>query len=100
MKHSFEKQAFDKNGVEITDSCLVEMPEPNGNDIHNNSFVGTAIDSLDDGTVIVEDSDGDCFAIEANRLVVYDESDNQLSDEQIDRLKRIVDNHLYTPDQE
>jgi len=88
--HSFPVKAFDKNGKEIHHFASVEVPEPNDSDNYNFSFVGTAIDHLDNGNVIVEDGDSDCFEIEANRLEVYDESVNQLTDEEIELLKNIV----------
>ena len=72
-KHSFSVKAFDKNGKEINHLALVEVPKPNDSDIHKFSFVGTAIDHLDNGNIIVEDGDSDCFEIEANRLEVQED---------------------------
>jgi hypothetical protein len=64
------EKVFDKNGVQITVDCEVEVPMPNENDIHHHSFVGIVADILHDGMVIVEDQDSDFFKIEANRLTV------------------------------
>jgi len=62
----------DKNKVIILEDDMVQVPEPNQSDIHNHEFVGTVI-NLKGGAenlVTVEDGDGDCFDIEAERLEV------------------------------
>jgi len=62
----------DKNKVIILEDDMVQVPEPNDSDIHTHEFVGTVIDLKggSDNLVTVEDGDGDCFDIEAERLVV------------------------------
>ena len=61
---------INKNIIYIDDNVIV--PEPNESDLHNFSFVGNVIDILENGNVIVEDGDFDCFEIESDRLeVVY-----------------------------
>jgi hypothetical protein len=52
-------------GFEIGDE--VEVPDPNETDLHQHSFVGTIIDFRGENA-IVEDSEGDCFEIESDRL--------------------------------
>lgn len=66
----------DIKGNEIEIGMNVEVPYPNEtDDIHNHSFVGTAIRYHGD-YIVVEDQDGDCFDIEPERLtVVYDADD-------------------------
>jgi hypothetical protein len=65
---------LDKTGNLLEKYQSVEVPDPNSSDIHNNSFVGTVIDVLENrGTAIVEDQCGDVFEIEAERLVIQDE---------------------------
>ena len=47
----------------------VEMPEPNDSDIWNfGGFIATVEDILDNGNLVVVDSDGDFFEIEADRV--------------------------------
>ena len=59
-----------KNIIYIDDNVFV--PEPNESDLHNFSFVGNVVSISEDGNVIVEDGDFDCFEIESDRLeVVY-----------------------------
>lgn len=58
--------------IEIGDA--VSAPEPNESDIHNHSFLGT-VKSFRNGNVVVEDSEGDCFEFEPDRLLVLDESE-------------------------
>ena len=52
---------------EIGDS--VEVPDPNDDDIHNHSFVGTIVD-FRNGYAVVEDGDNDTFEIEIERLTL------------------------------
>ena len=66
------KKVFDKNGREIKDTDTVNVPEPNGSDIHQHEFTGHVADILDNGNVVVEDGDSEFFEIEANRLEVED----------------------------
>ena len=64
----------DKNGNFLEKYQEVEVPEPNGSDIHNHSFFGTIIDVLEDrGTAIIEDNCGDAFEIEFDRLVIQED---------------------------
>ncbi len=67
------KKVFDKNGIEITETSQVKVPEPNNSDIHQCEFVGSVADILDSGNVIVEDGDSDFFEIEAKRLEVLED---------------------------
>ena len=64
------KKLFDKNGKEIKETSRVQVPEPNDTDIHHHEFVGGVVDILDNGNVVVEDSESDFFEIEAERLEV------------------------------
>lgn len=74
MNTSFAIKAFDKNGKEIYQNESVNVPEPNGTDIHQHEFTGIAIDHLPNGNIVVEDGDSDFFEIEANRLEVVGEN--------------------------
>ena len=40
------KKVFDKNGREIKDTDSVNVPEPNGTDIHQHEFTGHVADIL------------------------------------------------------
>jgi len=60
----------DKNGACIGLDDNVLVPEPNETDIHVCEFVGFVDDILDNGNIIVSDSDGDFFEIESRRLEV------------------------------
>lgn len=60
--------AMDKNGKKITILDYVILPDPNETDIYIHSFRGVVIDILNDGNIIVEDQDQDCYTIEANRV--------------------------------
>lgn len=65
-------KVFDKNGNQIKETSLVQVPEPNETDIHRNEFTGTVADIMDNGNVIVEDNESDFFEIEANRLEIIE----------------------------
>lgn len=66
----------DKNDVKINVGDTVDVPEPNGSDIHNFEFRGTVADVLKEkGTVIVEDGDSDFFEFEPERLEVVPDYD-------------------------
>jgi hypothetical protein len=56
-----------ENLTEIKVGSFVLVPEPNDSDIHNNEFLGVVV-GFKGEYVIVEDSDGDCFDIEIERL--------------------------------
>ena len=58
----------DKNGMAIGLDDDVIVPEPNETDIHICSFTGFVDDILENGNIIVSDSEGDSFEIEAERL--------------------------------
>lgn len=61
----------DKKGFLIENGMEVNVPNPNETDIHNNSFVGTVVDILEDrNTVIVQDQDDNFFEIESDRLTI------------------------------
>lgn len=48
----------------------VVVPDPNDDDLHQHSFVGTIKDIKDD-IATVEDGDGDCWDIEIDRLTYH-----------------------------
>lgn len=48
---------------------FVQVPEPNETDIHVHEFQGTVV-SIDKDLATVEDSEGDCFQIETDRLTI------------------------------
>lgn len=60
---------LDKRGIEIARNTSVLVPDPNDTDLHNHQFVGTVKGFRTDNLVTVEDGDGDCFDIEADRLL-------------------------------
>jgi hypothetical protein len=63
----------DVNGEKIEFFSTVIMPDPNGTDDHwkYGGFSATVIDTKNDGELItVEDSDGDFFDVEPNRVEV------------------------------
>jgi hypothetical protein len=62
----------DKNGKEIKSGDSVEMPEPNETDMYIHSFVGF-VKGFKDEFVTVEDSEGDCFDIEPERLEIVED---------------------------
>jgi hypothetical protein len=79
----------DKNGHKLTDGDDVIVPEPNGSDIHFQSFVGTILE-IDNGYATVEDSDSDCYTIECYRLVLHqDEAD--FVNANLDGFKKIAE---------
>ncbi|MCE5317412.1 MAG: hypothetical protein LLG04_08665 [Parachlamydia sp.] len=61
--------AYDKNDIEIEVGSSVMVPEPNDTDLHSNEFNGT-VKGFHGIYVVVEDQDGDCFDIKAERLEV------------------------------
>ena len=76
----------DFHGNTITYGASVTMPEPNGTDDawFFGGFVATVWDTKDDGKLItVEDSDGDFFDVEPNRVELVEDND----DEEVTRLK-------------
>lgn len=60
----------DKNGVELIEGVSVLVPSPNETDVHTNEFVGNVV-HIGNQYVTVEDMEGDCFDIEAERVEVY-----------------------------
>ena len=63
-----DNTSTDKNDNTIFNGDIVITPEPNDSDIHEHSFRGIVIDIYTNGNCVIEDSDGDCFEIEGNRL--------------------------------
>ncbi len=61
---------IDKNNFLINIGDPVLVPQPNDSDLHNHEFLGTVISI--DKYVTVEDSEGDCFDIEPERLEVVE----------------------------
>lgn len=61
----------DKNGLLIAKGDVVLVPQPDEVDSYSNEFMGTVV-SIDGDFVTVEDNQGDCFSIEAERLEVVD----------------------------
>lgn len=61
---------FDKNDQLIVVGMYVEVPEPNEFDNHQNRFEGYVEELRVNGDIIVSDDEGDCFAIEANRVEI------------------------------
>lgn len=61
----------DKNGKTIEVGMTVDVPTPIDNDIHNFEFEGY-VEALEyvHGYVIVMDGDGECFAIEPEKLEI------------------------------
>jgi len=65
---------LDRNGNLLEVGQDVNVPDPNGSDIHNHSFIGYVNDILEDrGTAIIEDQCSDFFEIEAERLVIRED---------------------------
>ena len=59
----------DKNYDEVYIGAEVQVPTPNSEDLWNFDFVGTIIKlEKETGYVVVEDGDGDCWAIEVERV--------------------------------
>ena len=59
----------DKNGLEVYVGAEVELPTPTQEDNWNFEFVGTIIKlDKENSYVIVEYSNGDCFAVEVERV--------------------------------
>ena len=54
--------------VRVGDNVVV--PDSKNDDIWNHSFQGTIIDILDNGNVIIEDNDNDCFEVNVKRLIL------------------------------
>jgi len=81
---------LDKNNKPLNVGDEVAVPEPNSNDLHNHSFNGTITEFLPVGLCIVTDGDDEPFTIKSNRLELYDESVNQLSPDEIEKLKKLV----------
>lgn len=63
------EQLKDKYGLTIHWNDSVEVGEPAGDEMHNHSFVGTAV-GFRNGNVIVEDQDGDCFEVDPENVEV------------------------------
>ena len=64
----------DKHGVEIRLYHQVIVPEPNSDDSHQHSFIGTVANLKEfHNTVVVEDQDADTFEINHDRLIVMRE---------------------------
>lgn len=64
--------ARDKNYSIIHLGHYVEVPEPNKNfdDAWNNSFIGSVLAIDEDNILTIEDSEGDCFAVECERVSI------------------------------
>lgn len=77
----------DKNYIDITVGATVDVPPPNSEDNYNNEFRGTVKEFVEGEYVVVEDMDGDCFCIEAERLEVVDEeTEEKTNQEAIDKF--------------
>jgi hypothetical protein len=62
---------IDKNGNEVYVGATVDVPSPTTEDLWNFEFEGTIVKlDKENGYVIVEDGDGDCWAIEVERVEV------------------------------
>jgi hypothetical protein len=61
-----EKFPLDKNNVTLQYGDTVHIPDPSPKDIWRHEFVATVIDYLENGDIIVEDQDSDCFQMAAN----------------------------------
>ena len=59
----------DKNGNNLSVGDYVMVPPPSGSDQWNFDFEGIIIEFREDDAV-VEDSDGDCWCVESNRLEI------------------------------
>ena len=61
----------DKNYEEVYVGAEVEVPTPTKEDNWNFEFVGTIVKlDKENGYVIVEDQDGDCFTVEVERVEI------------------------------
>lgn len=67
--NNIEKSDIVEDMIEFEIGNSVEVPDPDDSDIHNHSFVGTII-AFRNVYAVVEDGDGDCFAIEIERLTL------------------------------
>jgi hypothetical protein len=64
-----EPMLVDKNGTEIHLKSKVEVPDPVGDDLWNNNFVGIVISTTrGEGIVTIRDSADDCWDVDANRV--------------------------------
>ena len=62
---------FDKNYEELYVGADVEVPTPTSEDSWNFEFQGTVVKlEIIDGYVVVEDMEGDCFMVEAERVEI------------------------------
>lgn len=57
---------FDMNNVQIYYGDTIRVPDPKLNDLWDHEFVGTAVNSKQNGDITVQDEDGNCFDIESN----------------------------------
>lgn len=53
--------------IKINDTVIV--PDPEGSDLHNHSFVGN-VKEIKNQIAVVEDMEGNCFMVEVDRLKV------------------------------
>lgn len=61
----------DKNKVRIQIGDGVIVPDPDVDDVWNNSFTGVVVGFNKDFTLVtVEDQEADCFSVEPNKLEV------------------------------
>jgi len=60
----------DKNDVVIGMDDDVLVPEPIEGDLHICEFNAFVVDIFENGTILVQDGESDCFEIEASRLEV------------------------------
>jgi len=81
---------LDKNNKPLNVGDEVVVSDPNSNDLHNHSFNGTITEFLPVGLCVVVDGDDEPFTIKSNCLELYDENDNQLSPDEIEKLKQLV----------
>jgi len=70
MKH-FTTVDLYGNVIGVDDNVIV--PDPNDTDLHQHSFTGNVKEIKENGNVIVEDGDWDCFEIEGHRLILDNE---------------------------
>lgn len=52
--------------LKVGDSVIVG--EPRADDLHQHGFMGTVVAVKSDGVVVVEDQDGNCFDVGAERV--------------------------------
>ncbi|HII94237.1 MAG TPA: hypothetical protein HA367_00615 [Candidatus Methanofastidiosum sp.] len=65
--------ALDINGEEIGIGIEVDMPEPEDADSYDYPFVGLVLDILDDGILVVENSNSkECYEIKSSRVEISD----------------------------